>query len=124
QHALTEGVVTLHAKIKCRYHTVDEKFQPKTEIVESTPGRMILSELLPRHPEVPFSLLNQTLTKKEISNLIDITFRHCGQKETVIFADRMMKLGFRYACIAGISFGKDDLVIPGDKEKLVNAARD
>jgi DNA-directed RNA polymerase subunit beta' len=123
QHALTEGVVSLHAKIKCRYHTVDENFKPKTEIVESTPGRMILSELLPRHPEVPFGLLNQILTKKEISNLIDVTFRHCGQKETVIFADRMMKLGFRYACIAGISFGKDDLVIPLDKQKLVDAAK-
>ena len=122
QHALTSGAVSLHAKIKCRYKTVDEKFQPKTEIVESTPGRIILSELLPRHPEVPFGLMNQVLTKKEISNLIDVTFRHCGQKETVIFADRMMKLGFRYACIAGISFGKDDLVIPADKQKLVESA--
>jgi DNA-directed RNA polymerase subunit beta' len=122
QHALSQNVITLHAKIKCRYHTVDEKFQPKTVIVESTPGRMILSELLPRHPELPFSLMNQTLTKKEISNLIDVAFRHCGQKETVIFADRMMKLGFRYACIAGISFGKDDLVIPAEKQTMVAAA--
>jgi DNA-directed RNA polymerase subunit beta' len=121
-HALEAGAVSLHSKIKCRYHTVNEKFEPITQIVESTPGRMILSELLPRHPEVPFKLLNQTLTKKEISNLIDIAFRHCGQKETVIFADRMMKLGFKYACIAGISFGKDDLIIPESKQKLVESA--
>ena len=59
--------------------------EPKTEIVESTPGRMILSDLLPRHPNVPFDLINQTLTKKEISNVIDEVYRHCGQKETVIF---------------------------------------
>jgi len=123
-HALEAGVLSLHAKIKCRYHTVDENNQPKTMIVESTPGRMILSDLLPRHPNVSFDLINQVLTKKEISNIIDIVYRHCGQKETVIFADRMMKLGFRYACVAGISFGKDDLIIPEEKIKLVNAAND
>ncbi len=123
-HALEAGVLSLHAKIKCRYHTVDENNEPKTVIVESTPGRMILSELLPRHTNVPFDLINQVLTKKEISNIIDIVYRHCGQKETVIFADRMMKLGFRYACIAGISFGKDDLIIPEEKIKLVNAANE
>ena len=123
-HALEEGVVSLHAKIKCRYHGVDEEGNKKTEIVESTPGRMILSELLPRHKKVPFSVLNQVLTKKEITNMIDTVYRHCGQKETVIFCDRMMKLGFRYACIAGISFGKDDLIIPDAKHKLVAEANE
>jgi len=123
-HAIQEDVVSLHAKIKCRYHGVDEQGNPKTEIVESTPGRIILSELLPRHPNVPFSVLNQVLTKKEITNLIDTVYRHCGQKETVIFCDRMMKLGFRYACIAGISFGKDDLIIPDAKTKMVAEANE
>ncbi len=122
-HALTEGVLSMHAKIKCRYHTVDENFEPKTVIVESTPGRIILSDLLPRHPNVPFDLINQVLTKKEISNVIDEVYRHCGQKETVIFADRMMKLGFRHACTAGISFGKDDLIIPAEKQELVDEAK-
>ncbi len=121
-HALTEGVLSLHAKIKCRYHTVDEKGNPRTEIVESTPGRMILSDLLPRHPEIPFSTINIVLTKKEITNVIDAVYRHCGQKETVIFCDRVMKLGFRHACTSGISFGKDDLVIPESKRTLVNEA--
>ena len=123
-HALENKVLSMHAKIKCRYHTVDENGNPKTVIVDSTPGRMLISDLLPRHPEVPFDLINQTLTKKEISNVIDIVYRHCGQKETVIFADRLMKLGFKNACIAGISFGKDDLIIPEEKHKLVEAANE
>ena len=81
--------------------------------LETTPGRALLTQILPRHPEVStFALLNQLLTKKEISNVIDIVYRHCGQKETVIFADRLMGMGFAHACKAGISFGKDDLVIP------------
>ncbi|MGH1398710.1 MAG: DNA-directed RNA polymerase subunit beta' [Alphaproteobacteria bacterium] len=122
-HALTEGVLSMHAKIKCRYHTVDENNEPTTVIVESTPGRMILSDLLPRHPNVPFSLINQTLTKKEISNVIDEVYRHCGQKDTVIFVDRMMKVGFRNACTAGISIGKDDLIIPEEKQTLVAEAK-
>ncbi|HEY8189357.1 MAG TPA: DNA-directed RNA polymerase subunit beta', partial [Micavibrio sp.] len=71
---------------------------------------------------VPFTVLNQVLTKKEITNLIDTVYRYCGQKETVIFCDRMMKLGFRYACTSGISFGKDDLIIPQAKQKLVGEA--
>jgi DNA-directed RNA polymerase subunit beta' len=122
QHALESKVVTLHSKIKCRYKTVDETGVPVTIVVESTPGRMLMADLLPRNKNVPVSVLNTTLTKKEISNLIDTVYRHCGQKETVIFCDRMMKLGFRYACIAGISFGKDDMIIPAAKEKLVAEA--
>ncbi len=123
-HALENDVVSLHAKVKCRFHGLDEEGNKKTEIVEASPGRMILSELLPRHPKVPFSLLNRVLTKKEISNMIDTVYRHCGQKTTVIFCDRMMKLGYKYACISGISFGKDDLVIPEAKQKLVKEAND
>ncbi len=123
-HALENDVVSLHAKVKARYHTVDENGERVTEIVETTPGRMILSELLPRHHKVPFSVLNQVLTKKEITNMIDTVYRHCGQKDTVIFCDRMMKLGFKYACISGISFGKDDLIIPDAKQKLVSEANE
>ncbi|MCB9963689.1 MAG: DNA-directed RNA polymerase subunit beta' [Rhodospirillales bacterium] len=123
QHALTEGHLDIHAKIKCRYHTVDENGEEVTQIVDSTPGRMILSEVLPRNINVPFDTLNRVLTKKEISSLIDLVYRHCGQKDTVIFADQMMKLGFKWACIAGISFGKDDLIIPEEKQKLVDEAK-
>ncbi|MBI1326268.1 MAG: DNA-directed RNA polymerase subunit beta' [Alphaproteobacteria bacterium] len=123
QHAMNSGVLSLHAKIKCRYKTVDENNQPITQIVETTPGRMLLGELYPRHPQLPFKLINTVLTKKELSGLIDAVYRHCGQKESVIFADRMMKLGFRHACNAGISFGKDDLIIPAEKEKMVAEAQ-
>ncbi len=124
QHAMTEGHLDIHAKIKCRYHTIDEEGKKKTVLVESSAGRMLLSELLPRHPKIDFSEINKVMTKKELTNLIDLVYRHCGQKETVIFCDRMMKLGFRHACISGISFGKSDLIIPESKKTLVAEATD
>ncbi|MEA4839251.1 MAG: DNA-directed RNA polymerase subunit beta', partial [Rhodospirillaceae bacterium] len=117
--ALGAGVITLHTKIKCRYHTVNEKNEPITVRVDTTAGRMLLSEILPRHPDIPFALINRLLTKKDIQNVIDSVYRHCGQKETVIFADRIMGLGYAHACRAGISFGKDDLVIPASKAVMV-----
>ena len=123
-HAIENNVVSMHAKVKSRYHTIDENGDRVTKLVETTPGRMIISELLPRHINVPFDLINKTLTKKELSNLIDTVYRHCGQKEAVIFCDRMMKLGFRYACMAGISFGKDDMIIPEEKKAMIESAQE
>ncbi|HZT88400.1 MAG TPA: DNA-directed RNA polymerase subunit beta' [Stellaceae bacterium] len=119
EQALEAKAVSLHAHIKARYDTVDENGHPVVRRVETTPGRMLLSEILPRHPAIPFDEINKLLTKKEISNLIDLVYRHCGQKETVIFCDRLMTLGFTQACKAGISFGKDDLIIPEAKHTLV-----
>jgi len=124
QHALESKVVTLHSKIKARFHTVDAEGNAVIQRVDTTPGRMLLGEVLPKHPNVPFSLVNRVLTKKDVTNVIDVVYRHCGQKETVIFCDRMMQLGFAHACRAGISFGKDDMVIPATKEKLVTDAQD
>ncbi len=124
QHALTEGHVHVHSKIKCRYHYLDEEGNKKTTLVDSTAGRMLFSELLPRHPQISFDEINKVMTKKELTNLIDVVYRHCGQKETVIFCDRMMKLGFKNACTAGISFGKSDLIIPESKATLVQEATD
>ena len=123
EHALAGGAVTLHAKIKARYRGVDQDGNPTVSVVDTTPGRMLLSEVLPRHKAVPFSAVNRLLTKKEITELIDVVYRHCGQKETVIFCDRLMALGFGYACRAGISFGKDDLLVPDAKHKLVEEAQ-
>ncbi|MBM3479638.1 MAG: DNA-directed RNA polymerase subunit beta' [Alphaproteobacteria bacterium] len=123
EQALFHKRVTLHAKVRCRYHTIDAQNQPIVQVVTTTPGRMLLSQILPRHPNVPFSLINQLLTKKDVSNVIDTVYRHCGQKETVIFADRMMQLGFGHACRAGISFGKDDLIIPAAKKDLVEKTK-
>jgi DNA-directed RNA polymerase subunit beta' len=124
QHAIDAGAITLHTKITCRYRTIDKQGKPIVIRVKTTAGRMILSELLPRHLEVPFELVNRLLTKKEISNVIDAVYRHCGQKETVIFADRLMQLGYSYATRAGISFGKDDLIIPAAKGRLVGETQD
>ncbi|OXS99158.1 DNA-directed RNA polymerase subunit beta' [Notoacmeibacter marinus] len=118
-HALNTGVVTLHAKIKGRFKTVDEDGNVVSEIHDTTPGRMIIGELLPKNVNVPFSTVNQEMTKKNISRMIDTVYRHCGQKETVIFCDRIMSLGFGQACRAGISFGKDDMIIPEAKAKMV-----
>ena len=90
---------------------------------ETTAGRMLLGETLPKSHKVPFETVNRVLTKKEIGDVIDIVYRHTGQKETVLFADAIMALGFRHAFKAGISFGKDDMVIPADKVKLVEETR-
>ena len=90
---------------------------------ETTPGRMLLGETLPKSHKVPFETVNRVLTKKEIGDVIDIVYRHTGQKETVLFADAIMQLGFRHAFAAGISFGKDDMVIPNAKVKLVDETR-
>ncbi len=122
-HALEVSTVTLHTKIRSRITTMDSTGEMVTQVVATTPGRMVLSEILPRHRAVPFSLLNRLLTKKEITEVIDIVYRHCGQKETVLFADRIMALGFSHACRAGISFGKDDLVVPHAKHALVEGAQ-
>ena len=90
-----------------------------SRIYETTPGRLLLGELLPKNQNLPFDVVNKLMTKKEISNTIDAVYRHCGQKETVIFCDRIMALGFTNAFKAGISFGKDDMLIPDTKAKLV-----
>ena len=79
--AIEQKVVSLHSKIKCRYKTLNENFESITQTVSTTPGRMLISEILPRHPRVSFDIINKVLTKKEISNAIDIVYRHCGQKK-------------------------------------------
>jgi DNA-directed RNA polymerase subunit beta' len=119
EHALAVGALTLHQKIVTRRPTVDAEGRTVLERVVTTPGRMLLGALLPKHPNLPYSLVNRLLTKKTISDVIDAVYRHCGQKESVIFADRLMGLGFRHAAKAGISFGKDDMVIPAEKEGLI-----
>ncbi len=124
EHAVASGKVSLNTQIKARYETVDEAGESVSEVVMTTPGRMYLAEILPRSPNVPFDLINRLLTKREISQVIDDVYRHCGQKETCIFADRLMAMGFQHAAKAGLSFGKDDLVIPNTKEKLITDTQD
>ncbi|MBL0114774.1 MAG: DNA-directed RNA polymerase subunit beta' [Sphingomonadales bacterium] len=121
--ALNAGAVTLHSKITSRVPQVDEHGKQFMLRVETTPGRMLLGETLPQSHKVPFDTINRLLTKKEIGDVIDIVYRHTGQKETVLFADAIMSLGFRHAFKAGISFGKDDMIIPATKDGLVEETR-
>lgn len=123
EHALHEKVVTLHSKIKYRWTGVGHDGKPYTKIYDTTPGRVILSTALPEHPAVSFDVVNKLMTKKEISGMIDAVYRGCGQKESVIFCDRVMGLGFRHAFKAGISFGKDDMVVPENKWDIVDTTR-
>jgi len=117
--ALEVGAVTYHSKITTRVPQTGEDGKEYLQRVETTPGRMLIGECLPKSSTVPFEVINRLLTKKEIGDVIDQVYRHTGQKDTVLFADAIMVLGFRHACKAGISFGKDDMIIPHEKEKMV-----
>jgi DNA-directed RNA polymerase subunit beta' len=121
--ALHVGAVTLHTKVISRVPQTDEKGNEYQKRFETTPGRMLIGECLPKSHTVPFDVVNRLLTKKEIGDVIDQVYRHTGQKETVLFADAIMALGFRNAFKAGISFGKDDMIIPASKEGMVNETR-
>jgi DNA-directed RNA polymerase subunit beta' len=124
EHALHAGLINLHTRIVTRFHTVDAGGNDIVRRVETTAGRMMLANLLPKNPNVPFDIVNRTLRKREVGEVIDTVYRHCGQKESVIFCDRIMSLGFTEAFKAGISFGKDDMVIPATKWDIVNKTRD
>ena len=121
--ALFNKHVTLHTKIIARVPQTDENGQLYMKRVNTTPGRLLLGETLPKSHKVPFETINRLLTKKEIGDVIDTVYRHTGQKETVLFADAIMALGFRHAFAAGISFGKDDMVIPDAKAVLVDKTK-
>ena len=123
EHALQNKAITYHTKVKGRIRDYAQDGSFTTRIVDTTPGRMVIGQLLPKLPQVPFDVCNQVLTKKMISKMIDTVYRGCGQKETVIFCDKIMDLGFRHACSAGISFGKDDMVIPETKAGIVEETR-
>ncbi len=122
-HALHAKAIGLHSKIRYRWEGVDEKGKSYLKWYDTTPGRVILGNVLPRSVKAPFDIVNKLMTKREISGMIDQVYRHCGQKETVIFCDRIMALGFYHAFKAGISFGKDDMVVPGSKWKTVEDTR-
>ncbi len=121
--ALFTGAVTLHSKVVSRVPQTDEAGKEYFKRFETTPGRMLIGECLPKSHTVPFDVVNRLLTKKEIGDVIDQVYRHTGQKETVLFADAIMALGFRNAFKAGISFGKDDMIIPASKVGMVDETR-
>ncbi|MET3713038.1 DNA-directed RNA polymerase subunit beta' [Sphingomonas trueperi] len=121
--ALNAGAVTLHSKITSRVPQTDEDGKSYLKRYQTTPGRMLLGECLPHSHKVPFDVVNRLLTKKDVGDVIDEVYRHTGQKETVLFADAIMSLGFRHAFKAGISFGKDDMIIPEAKVGLVDETK-
>ena len=125
QRALDADVVELTAKITVRLteYAKDKEtgeFTPSTSLVETTVGRALLSEILPKG--LPFSLMNKALKKKEISRLINASFRKCGLKETVVFADKLLQNGFRLATRAGISIAIDDMLVPKEKIGIIERA--
>ena len=122
--AYETGAASLHAKCKVRMQLFefDEKHQieERTEVVSTTVGRALLSGLLPKG--LSFKLINQVLNKRSISRLFDTCYRVVGLKETVIFADRLMYTGFQHATSAGVSIGVDDMVVPEEKARIIEAA--
>ena len=121
--ALEVGAVTLHSKITSRVPQADEDGNVIMKRFDTTPGKMLLGECLPSNHKVPFDVVNRLLTKKEIGDVIDQVYRHTGQKDTVLFADAIMSLGFKHAFKAGISFGKDDMIIPEEKDGMIESTR-
>jgi DNA-directed RNA polymerase subunit beta' len=125
QRAFDAGQVELTARINVRLteYTKDKatgEFVPSTKLWETTAGRALLSEILPKG--LPFSNINKALKKKEISKLINVSFRKCGLKETVVFADKLLQNGFRLATKAGISICIDDMLVPQEKHSIIGRA--
>ena len=125
QRAFDAGEVELTARINVRLteYTKDKQtgeLVPSTKLWETTAGRALLSEILPKG--LPFSNLNKALKKKEISKLINVSFRKCGLKETVVFADKLLQNGFRLATKAGISICIDDMLVPVEKQGIIERA--
>ncbi|WP_373030125.1 DNA-directed RNA polymerase subunit beta' [Sulfitobacter sp.] len=124
EHALDAGAIHLHSKVKARIKQIDAEGNEIMKRFDTTPGRVRLGALLPLNAKAPFDLVNRLLRKKEVQQVIDTVYRYCGQKESVIFCDQIMTMGFREAFKAGISFGKDDMLIPDSKWPLVEETRD
>ena len=126
QRAFDAGEVDLNARVNVRLteYLKDKEsgeFVATTKVWETTAGRALLSEILPKG--LPFSNLNKALKKKEISKLINVSFRKCGLKETVVFADKLLQAGFRLATRAGISICIDDMLVPQEKHEIIRRAQ-
>jgi DNA-directed RNA polymerase subunit beta' len=123
-YALQEKTISLHAKIITRYADVDADGHTRMVRCETSAGRMILWDSVPRHPQISFDSVNKTFTSKDVTQLVSAVHRYCGSTKTVEFADKLVQIGFRHATSAGISFGKDDLIVPGKKAEFVKETLD
>ena len=121
--ALENGNIKLHSRVISRFETINENGDKKFEKYTSTAGRFLLANIIPKNINNKFSLVDRLLPKRVVSEVIDHIFRFSGQKSTVIFCDKLKDLGFKYAFKAGISFGKDDLVIPENKAQLIDETK-
>jgi DNA-directed RNA polymerase subunit beta' len=124
--AMQAGELDVHAKISVRIREYEKEgvsgWKEKFTRYDTTAGRALLSEILPKG--LPFSVLDKPLKKKEISRLINTSFRRCGLKETVVFADQLMQNGYRLATRAGISICSDDMLVPPEKREIIAAAEE
>ncbi len=118
--AYESGALDLQARIRVRLDDITEEGEKITHVVETTTGRALMSDILPE--KIPFSVINRTLTKKEVSRVLNRVYRICGTKDTVVFADQIMYTGFRMSTKSGISFCLDDIVIPDEKVEILAAA--
>ena len=122
--ALGTKQVALHARIKVRVQetTIDDEGQKsvKSRLVDTTPGRCLLWSVVPEG--MNFDQVNDTMTKKNISKLLNICYRQLGLKATVLFADQLMYLGFRQATLSGVSVGMEDMLIPPNKDEIIGKA--
>jgi len=109
--AIDAGIIDLHARIKVRINA---------ELKETTAGRIILSEIVPE--QINFDMINKLMNKKELTNLIDHCYRLCGDKATIILADKLKDMGFKYATVSGISFAISNMIIPENKKRIVSQA--
>ena len=126
RRAFDGGELELNARISVRLteYTKNKEtgeFDASTKLWETTAGRALLSEILPKG--LPFANINKALKKKEISKLINVSFRKCGLKETVVFADKLLQAGFRLATRAGISICIDDMLVPQEKHEIISRAQ-
>lgn len=119
--AWRRNTLSLHAKIIVRCDVIRGE-NVQFERVHTTLGRLILWNIVPHHPMITFDLINQAVTSKNVGSLLKSVFRYCGRHATVVFSDDLMQLGFEYGTKSGISFGKDDLVVPKSKQETVSNA--
>nr|WP_320048462.1 DNA-directed RNA polymerase subunit beta' [uncultured Desulfuromonas sp.] len=115
--AYDSGEVDLQAGVKVRMSRVDGA---DPELIETSVGRVLLREVVPRM--IPFDYINKVMTKKQVAELVDASFRLAGNKETVILADRLKQTGYRFSTIAGISICLDNMVVPETKQDFIDAA--
>ena len=121
QHALENNIVELHTPIKCRMYNVNDLGEREAYLAETTPGRVILAQLISEDMKISFKHINKLMDKKELSSLVELVYRKAGGKKVVIFCDRLLELGFRYASKSGISMGKNDILVPGSRDQHLNS---